>query len=292
VIQLKKRREDARKTGLANYSLPFITLTHSPLVPGPVPVKIYYRESGHGVPLVFLHGGWGYEIYPFNRQIQALGDRFSILIPDRSGYGRSTKLEELPSDFHARAAVETMRFLEALDLRRPVLWGHSDGAVIAAHIGLAAPERIRALVLEAFHFYRVKPGSREFFQTMASDPERMGRRVCETLASEHGERYWQQLMRNGGQAWLNIACESVQPNQDLYGGRLSELRVPALFIHGGDDPRTEPGELAAVREALPSATVHVLQGAGHSPHSECSAAAECNARAREFFENLGIWRRT
>jgi pimeloyl-ACP methyl ester carboxylesterase len=268
--------------------LPFITLTHSPLVPGRAPVEIYYRESGQGLPLVFLHGGWGYEIYPFDHQIQAFGDRFSILIPDRSGYGRSSKLEELPSDFHARAAAETIGFLDALDLLRPVLWGHSDGAVIAAHIGLATPGRIRALVLEAFHFYRVKPGSREFFQTMSSNPERLGKRVCETLASEHGERYWQHMIRNGGQAWLNIASESVRPNQDLYGGRLSELKVPALFIHGGDDPRTEPGELAAVREVLPSATIHVLKGAGHSPHSEKSAAVECNLRAREFFENLGV----
>ena len=269
--------------------MPFITLAHSALVPGSIPVEIYYRESGQGVPLVFLHGGWGYEVYPFDRQIDAFGDRSSILIPDRSGYGRSTKVEEWPPDFHARAASETLQFLETLDVSRSVLWGHSDGAVIAAHMGLAAPDRIRALVLEALHFYRVKPGSREFFATMASNPERMGRRVSETMAAEHGERYWRQLMRSEGQAWLNIADESPHPSADLYGGRLSELRVPVLFIHGGDDPRTEPGELEAVQKLLPSATVKVLKGAGHSPHSEISAAAECNARAQEFFENLGIF---
>jgi len=268
--------------------LPFVTLPNSALVPGRVPVEIYYRESGHGEPLVFLHGGWGYEVYPFDRQIQAFGNHCAIWIPDRSGYGRSTPLDEWPPDFHARAASETLQFVEALDLPRPVLWGHSDGAVIAAHMGLAAPGRIRALVLEACHFYCVKPGSREFFQTMASNPERMGRRISETMAAEHGEPYWRQLMQNEGRAWLNIAAASAQPDGDLYGGRLSELRVPALFIHGGDDPRTEPDELEAVRQRLPSATVHVIQGAGHSPHSEISAADACNARARVFFANLGI----
>ena len=268
--------------------MPFVTLPNSALVPGRVPVEIYYRESGHGEPLVFLHGGWGYEVYPFDRQIQAFGNHCAIWIPDRSGYGRSTPLDEWPPDFHARAASETLQFVEALDLPRPVLWGHSDGAVIAAHMGLAAPGRIRALVLEACHFYCVKPGSREFFQTMASNPERMGRRISETMAAEHGEPYGRQLMQNEGRAWLNIAAASAQPDGDLYGGRLSELRVPALFIHGGDDPRTEPDELEAVRQRLPSATVHVLQGAGHSPHSEISAADACNARAREFFANLGI----
>ena len=271
--------------------MPFVTLPNSALAPGRVPVEIYYRASGQGAPLVFLHGGWGYEVYPFDRQIQAFGDRCAIWIPDRSGYGRSTRLEEFPTDFHARAASETLQFLEALNLSRPVLWGHSDGAVIAAHIGLTAPERIRALVLEALHFYRVKPGSREFFQTMASNPERMGRRVSEIMALEHGEPYWRQLMQNEGRAWVNIAAASSQPDEDLYGGRLSELRVPALFIHGSDDPRTEPGELEAVQKLLPSATVQILKGAGHSPHSESSAAAECNARAREFFDNRVRMRR-
>jgi haloalkane dehalogenase len=98
------------------------------------PVRIYYREAGAGIPLVFLHGGWGYEVYPFDRAIEALRGRFRILIPDRSGYGRSTPLTKLPADFHRRAAIEMARFLDALKIERAVLWGHSDGAVIASPI--------------------------------------------------------------------------------------------------------------------------------------------------------------
>jgi pimeloyl-ACP methyl ester carboxylesterase len=132
------------------------------LAPSLSPVEIHYRESGSGTPIVFLHGGWGYEVYPFDRQIREFGDRFRILIPDRTGYGGSMRLSQVPTDFHARAAVETVRLLDALHIERPVLWGHSDGAVIAAMIGITSPDRISGLILEAFHFYRVKPGSRDF----------------------------------------------------------------------------------------------------------------------------------
>jgi pimeloyl-ACP methyl ester carboxylesterase len=45
----------------------------------------------------------------------------------------------MPLDFHRRAAAETILFLDALGIERAVLWGHSDGAVISAMTGLAAP---------------------------------------------------------------------------------------------------------------------------------------------------------
>ncbi len=271
--------------------MPFVTIDESPLAPDVSPVEIYYREmgceTGAGAPIVFLHGGWGYEVYPFDRQIDAFGDRCRILIPDRTGYGRSARLSHVPTDFHRRAAIETTALLDALHLERPVLWGHSDGAVIAALMGLAAPDRISGVILEAFHFYRSKPGSREFFEVMAGDPGLLGERVAATLAGEHGEDYWRKLIVINGNAWLRIAEEATHDKHDLYDGKLSQLQVPTLFIHGSRDPRTEPGEIDAVRAQLPNARIGIIEGGGHSPHSESASAGECNRIALEFLESIG-----
>ena len=207
------------------------------------------------------------------------------MIPDRSGYGRSERLPDFPVDFHQRAAGETLRFLDALGIERTVLWGHSDGAVIAALLGLSAPERLSGIILEAFHFYRVKPHSRKFFEELVSQPEAVGERVGRILAQEHGEDYWKDLMRNGGRAWLQIADSSSHTEEDLYGSRLSGLKVPAMFLHGSRDPRTEPGELDAVRRQLPHAALQVIEGAGHSPHSESAFAEECNRLAQRFLQS-------
>jgi len=266
--------------------LPFITIDESPLAPEIGAVEIHYRETGSGQPVVFLHGGWGYEIYPFDRQIEAFGDRFKIVIPDRTGYGRSGRLDHLPSDFHQRAATETMNLLDALYLERPVLWGHSDGAVIATLMGLASPDRISGVILEAFHFYRSKPGSREFFEVMAGDPGLLGERVAKTLAGEHGEDYWRTLIVNNGDAWLRIADEATNEKQDLYDGKLSQLQVPTLFIHGSRDPRTEPGEMDAVRAEAASVRIEIIEGGGHSPHSESASAGECNLVAGDFLASI------
>ena len=254
--------------------MPSVSLSApSPLAGGPA--EIYYREFGSGVPLLFLHGGWGYDIYPLNEQLPVLKD-FKVLLPDRSGYGRSTKPAIFGPDLHHRAVEETLLFLDALKIDRCIFWGHSDGAVIAAMLGIRSPERCLGLVLEAFHYDREKIHSRSFFQTMQSEPESFGARVTDILKKEHGDPYWSQLLRSEGEAWLDIARAANGGWRDLFDGGLSKLRVPTVFIHGAQDPRTEPWELDAVRRELPDAEMHVIATGGHSPHSEAPACGEFN----------------
>ncbi len=264
--------------------MPYVTIRHSPLAGKSS--EIYFRSSGSGTPLVFLHGGWGYDIYPIDSQFPATAD-FRLFIPDRSGYGLSTKPALFGPDFHHRAVQETLEFLDKCGLDRCVFWGHSDGAVISALLGLAAPERCLGLVLEAFHYDREKPHSRTFFQTMATAPEAFGERVTAVLKKEHGDSYWRELICSEGQAWLEIAGVARGSHKDLFDGRLSQLRVPTLILHGSDDPRTEQWELAAVRAELPRATLVMIEGGGHSPHSEAASSSVFGRHLRQW---LSAWR--
>jgi 3-oxoadipate enol-lactonase len=236
---------------------------------------LHVRESGDGPPLLVLHGGWGYEFYPFD---VALSATHRVVIPDRTGYGRSGRIAELPPRFHEAAAIEMEQLLDARGLSRCALWGHSDGAVIAAIMGLRAPERYSAIVLEALHVERVKPRSRAFFTMMAEDPDGFGPKVAARLAADHGES-WRDVIRMGGRAWLQIAAT---PGEDFFDHRLHELRAPTLLVHGTDDPRTEPGELDRVRREVPHATIAMIAGGQHSPHSERAVASETLAIATRF----------
>jgi pimeloyl-ACP methyl ester carboxylesterase len=263
-----------------------VDLRASALAPGVTPVRIHYREVGAGPTIVILHGGWGYEIYPFDRQLAALSADYCLVVPDRTGYGGSGRLVCQEVDFHQRAAAETFAVIDALELERPVLWGHSDGAVIALLMALAAPERLSGLIVEATHLFRNKPASRAFFETMRDNPDGLGERVATVLAREHGGR-WRDLIRTNGDAWLRIADERPAPDADLYGGRLPTLRLPTLVVHGGRDPRTEPGELDALRAAVRHATVEILPGGGHSPHSERASTDEVTRAAQRFLSEVG-----
>lgn len=264
--------------------MPEVKLERSPHAPGVSPLTIHYREFGEGRPLIFLHGGWGYGVYPFDSQIAAFEKNHRILIPDRSGYGRSSRVDgEMPLDFHQKAAEEMLLFLDTLGIQRAALWGHSDGAVIAAMLGLAAPERCDCIILEAFHYFRKKPASRGFFERFAANPEDLGEETKGLLAADHGDDWPRVLRRNCG-AWFRIADAVKTEDEDLYDGRLGELKVPALFLHGRLDPRTEPGEMERVRRALPQTQVKFVENGKHSPHSEEAARQECNEIARVFLQ--------
>lgn len=244
--------------------MPDVLLHSSPLAPGLSPVRIHYRDVGKGPPIVILHGGWGYDVYPFDRQVGALSSRHRIVIPDRTGYGGSEPLDALPPDFHQRAADETRALIDALDLDRPILWGHSDGAIIALLVGLAAPDRISAAIVEATHYFKHKPGSRPFFQGVVGKPR-------------------SKFLEIHSRTWIRIVDEAV-PGEDFYDGRLSDLRIPVLLIHGARDPRTEPGELEALSVAL--TRVIVLAEGGHSPHSEGATADQVTEAALAFLSHV------
>lgn len=259
-----------------------LSLTYSPLANSPS--DIYCRIYNSGAPVVFLHGGWGYEIYPLASEQIMKGCR--TVIPDRSGYGRSTKPAKFGKDFHHRAAEETLLCLDQLGIEQGILWGHSDGAVIAAMIGLSHPERCVGIILEALH-YDARKGSRDFFRAMISAPESFGARATAAMAREHGEPYWRELLRAEGETWGEIAAAATDDHHDLFDGRLSQLATPAAIIHGAHDPRTEPGELDSIRQKLPQAEFHLIEGAGHSPHSESASAEQCT---RIIIETVNSWK--
>lgn len=269
--------------------MPFVELPSSPHAPGIRPVTIHYREVGSGQPVVFLHGGWGYGVYPIARQMKALEGKARFIIPDRSGYGRSTRLPtQMSVDFHQLAAEETLLVLDALGIKRAIFWGHSDGAVIAAKIGLSAPKRCERLILEAFHFEPGKPNSRSFFTRFAMHPEDVKAEIQRLLRADHGKdenkEQWQEVVRRNCRVWLKLAAQRKRPDDDLFDGRLNNLKVPVTFVHGRGDPRTEPGEIERALEALPRAEARFVETGRHSPHSERKSWQQCNEILRALLE--------
>src|SRR5260370_23743784 len=106
---------------------------------------------------------------------------------------------------------------------------------------------------------------------MISERDALGDRVTSALAHDHGEG-WRKVLERNANGWLEIVQSG---GGDLYDGRLSDLRATALFIHGSRDPRTEPGDLDAIRSLLPQAEIRIIENAGHSPHSEPGSMKEC-----------------
>ncbi len=61
----------------------------------------------------------------------------------------------------------------------------------------------------------------------------------------------------------DTAAQSRQAGAKWHGGRLSQLRVPALVLHGAQDPLLRPAAARRTAAAISGARLVILPGVGH-----------------------------
>ncbi|HTP95538.1 MAG TPA: alpha/beta hydrolase [Burkholderiales bacterium] len=228
--------------------------------------RIEYRRievAGARAPaIVFLHEGLGSvsQWRDFPAQLCALAG-LDGLVYSRRGHGRSAPLAapRTPDFMHAEALQVLPQLLATLDVKTPILFGHSDGASIAAIYAGAHPAAVRALILEAPHFFveaRSLEGiraARAAFET-TDLPERLARHHDDARAMFYG---WNDVWLSAGFRDWNI--ESA----------LGPVRCPVLAIQGEDDEYGTMAQLDALeRRAGGAATLLKLARCGHVPHRD------------------------
>jgi pimeloyl-ACP methyl ester carboxylesterase len=109
-------------------------------------VRLHYYRSGHGdkPPLVLVHGfsDNGLCWTPTARDLEA---EYDVIMPDMRGHGLSERVQL--SD-NVDMAADVAGLIRTLGLARPIVVGHSMGAMITYQIGVRFPELVSALVLE------------------------------------------------------------------------------------------------------------------------------------------------
>jgi 4,5:9,10-diseco-3-hydroxy-5,9,17-trioxoandrosta-1(10),2-diene-4-oate hydrolase len=110
--------------------------------------KIFYAETGDGPAVVLLHGGGpgASGITNFSRNIEALGRRFRVIVPDMPGYGRSAKGIDKTDPF-GYLADAIRGLLDELGVDVAHLVGNSYGGAAALRLALDTPRRVGKLVL-------------------------------------------------------------------------------------------------------------------------------------------------
>src|SRR5205085_11724166 len=107
--------------------------------------------------IVMLHEGLG-SVSTWGDFPQKLAERtgMGVFVYSRAGYGQSSTITlPRPLDYMQREAADVLpKLLDAIEFRRGILLGHSDGASIAAqYAGTHQDHRVCGLVLMAPHFF-------------------------------------------------------------------------------------------------------------------------------------------
>ncbi len=109
-------------------------------------VRIHYYRTGHGgkPPLVLVHGfsDNGLCWTPTARDLEA---EYDVIMPDMRGHGLSARVQ--PGETVDMAA-DVAGLIGSLGLKRPIVVGHSMGAMVTYEMGWRFPELVSALVLE------------------------------------------------------------------------------------------------------------------------------------------------
>lgn len=107
-------------------------------------LRIHYQQVGEGPDLVMVHGLTGNLAVWHLRIVPELSDSCRVLTYDLRGHGHS---DTPPSGYSLDAMAEDLlQLLDALEIERPVIAGHSYGADIALYHALLHPERVSEVI--------------------------------------------------------------------------------------------------------------------------------------------------
>lgn len=219
-------------------------------------------EAGAGARIVLLHGV-GLRSEAWNRQIDALADRYHVTAFDMPGHGGSAVRSGM-----SRVSDYADAVLAALDGPALVL-GHSMGAMIALDLAARAPEHVRGVVALNAIFER-SPEATEAVQRRAAELDGV------TVADPTGalERWFGGDESDERAACRNWLC-SVTPDgyKSAYtafahdpGPRrtdLAHLSCPALFMTGGLEPNSTPAMSEAMAALVPGGRAIIVPDAAH-----------------------------
>ncbi len=238
--------------------------------------RISYRQAGSGRPVVLLHG-IGSGSGSWVRLLPILEGRNRLVAWNAPGYGTSERLE--PSHPEATDyAAALADFITALDIQRPVLVGHSLGALMAAAYTIRHVETISGLVLgsPAQGHGHLAPDEREnrlasrLYAMAKYGPEGNADRRANKLLSEKADRISRDLV-HWNMARLN-PDGYAQAARMLSTGTLiddvAQIETDILVVCGSEDAITPPDGASGVAEAAPKSAFRLMDGAGHACYVE------------------------
>lgn len=245
--------------------------------------------------LLVIHGGPDWDHSYLRQPLARLSPGHRVIWADLRGCGRST--QGLADDQYnpAAATADLIALLDALGIAAADVLGFSYGGMIAARLALAAPGRVRRLIVASASLLPVPPdafaGWRERDERQAaeiavwSDPARSGPDLARAAAVAGAPaNVWRADALPGYLevlAGVRFSAEWLRPYRagtlpparpDRAVERLAALGLPVLLLQGRQDMGFPAALVTEAAGHIPSARAVILEEAGHMAHIDQPAA--------------------
>ncbi|MCP3804010.1 alpha/beta hydrolase [Allokutzneria sp. A3M-2-11 16] len=239
-------------------------------------VRVHYREAGSPeAPTVLLLHGFPSASHQFRGLMEQLADRFHVVAPDYPGFGHSDTPDVEYSFDWLSEVVEG--FIEALGLKRFVMYAFDYGVPVGFRIATRRPEWIAGLVVQngnayedglsdlARDFIEKGPAPEVFTLPFTRSQYETGVSDVDAIAPD-GWTLDQYFMDLPGRKEIQTrTARDYRSNVELYPvwqQWLRDHRPPTLVVWGTGDPFfTDAGARAYLRD-LPDAELHLF-ATGH-----------------------------
>ena len=242
-------------------------------------INMYYEIYGDGFPLVMIMGlGVSFDYWNPNI-IEEFSKNFNVIVFDNRGAGRTDKPD---TEYSIKLfADDTIGLMEALNIERAHVLGHSMGGAIAQEIVLNYPERVEKLVLSSTTCGGRKfvMPSNEITQIVMRDREGMDQEeIVRNLVSV---RFTEDFIKNNPEfIEEEIQRELKAPITPPYSfkrqgiavaqfntaKRLKNINTPTLVLHGKKDILVPPKNGEILAELISGAKISLFDKSGHETH--------------------------
>lgn len=247
-------------------------------------VKLYYEETGTGIPVIFVHEFAG-DHRSFETQVRHFSRQYRCITFNARGYPPS----DVPPDFESysqdNARDDISAVLKHLKIDKAHVVGISMGGFAALHFGMQYPQQSLSISVCGCG-YGAQPEKRAQFQaevqaTAQSMQDKGMKVVAETYAISATRvqlqnkdprgfaEFKRQLAEHDdiGSANTMRGYQGRRPSLYELTGRMEKISVPALIAVGDEDePCLEPALL--MKRTIPTASLVVFPSTGHALNLE------------------------
>jgi proline-specific peptidase len=264
-------------------------------------IQTYYEINGSGFPFVFIHGGWvSHKMW--KPQVDYFSNNFKVITYDVRGHGNTGG--SLKKKYSIELFADDLAaFLEALEIKNPVVCGLSMGGMIAQAYAVKYPDNLTSLVL-CDTAVSVELTLSDKITKYILAPEWLFTLIVRLLGiKKYADFAFWYAKKSRGKKWAgseNKVAEFEKQEMLQFGTsefnkifsalydfklqELSKIKVKTLLINGEFESKAVFYHNGKLKQLIPNTESAIIPNAGHTSNIENAKAF--NAVVEEFIKKL------
>lgn len=230
--------------------------------------ETHVLDVGEGDVILLIHGSTG-SIADWQEQVVGpLSQSYRVVAFDSFGFGLSERNDSFRYGY-PRWTQQAIEVLDALDIQRAVVVGHSAGGLATAILAAEHPERFRGAVITghgpAFDLFQLVPVVPGLGELWAARQPIIGDAFSEAYR-ERAEAVHR--IRGTRHAYLNFVRNQYGLATLDYFNAYEQIQIPVLQMHGADDTSIPIDAARDVSSRIANARFVPIENSDHFIHIE------------------------